>query len=118
MVLSFMGRRDIHPTTQQSCFQWDWELLPLLAQMCLVSENWVVSVESGVMSRTDTTLNHVYRTTNQCADHLIHIGAERMDHLAHMGAEQEKDLIIAVDIPIYLREFLIRDSLNVRRVLD
>ncbi|KAG5555198.1 hypothetical protein RHGRI_012667 [Rhododendron griersonianum] len=53
------------------------------------------------------TLNHVYRTANQCTD-----------HLAHMGTEQDEDLIVAVDIPISLREFLIREGLNIRRVLD
>ncbi|KAG5543152.1 hypothetical protein RHGRI_016037 [Rhododendron griersonianum] len=38
MVLTFMGRRDTHPTTQQSCFQ--WELLAL-ALMNLASEGLV-----------------------------------------------------------------------------
>ncbi|KAI8536007.1 hypothetical protein RHMOL_Rhmol10G0221400 [Rhododendron molle] len=50
--------------------------------------------------------NHTH-SANQCAD-----------HLAHMGAEQEEDLIVVVDIPISLTEFLIRDGLNIRRILD
>ncbi|KAI8558233.1 hypothetical protein RHMOL_Rhmol04G0074400 [Rhododendron molle] len=61
----------------------------------------------GLLTRTDTTLIHIYHSANQCAD-----------HLAHMGAEQDGDLIVAVDIPISLGEFLIRDGLNIRRILD
>lgn len=40
-----------------------------------------------------------------------------MDHLASVGAEQD-DLVIVIDMPISIREFMIRDSLNIRKVLD
>ncbi|KAG5527348.1 hypothetical protein RHGRI_028289 [Rhododendron griersonianum] len=71
------------------------------------AQSVIIHEAYSLLTRTDTTLNHVYRTANQCAD-----------HLAHMGAEQDEDLIVAVDIPTFLRESLIRDSLNVRWVLD
>lgn len=71
------------------------------------AQSVIIHEAHGLLTRTDTTLNHVYRTTNQCAD-----------HLAHIGAEQDEDLIVAVDILISLREFLNREGLNVRRVLD
>ncbi|KAI8539305.1 hypothetical protein RHMOL_Rhmol09G0171400 [Rhododendron molle] len=66
------------------------------------AQSVIIHKALGLLVRTDTTLNHVYRTANQCAD-----------HLAHMGIEQDKDLIVAVDILISLREFLIKDGLNI-----
>ncbi|KAI8536008.1 hypothetical protein RHMOL_Rhmol10G0221400 [Rhododendron molle] len=71
------------------------------------TQSIIIHEAHGLLTRTDTTLIHIYRSANQCAD-----------HLAHMGAEQEEDLIVVVDIPISLTEFLIRDGLNIRRILD
>lgn len=59
------------------------------------------------MKLINTVLAHTYRSTNQCAD-----------HLACIGAEQNKELVLAIDIPISAREFAIRDSLNIRQALD
>lgn len=49
-----------------------------------------------------TTLSHIYRDANQWAD-----------HLAWLGAEQDENLVVSIDIPISIREFMIRDSLNI-----
>ncbi|KAI8531497.1 hypothetical protein RHMOL_Rhmol11G0140500 [Rhododendron molle] len=58
-----------------------------------------------ILQRTGTSLFHIYRGSNQCAD-----------HLARLHAEQEEDLVIVESPPILLREFMImimiRDSLS------
>ncbi|KAI8568753.1 hypothetical protein RHMOL_Rhmol02G0225000 [Rhododendron molle] len=56
-----------------------------------------------LLNRTGTTLTHIYRNANQ-----------RADHLACLGAEQNENLVVAVDIPISVSEYLIKDSLNIR----
>lgn len=60
-----------------------------------------------LLNRTGTTLTHIYRNANQCAD-----------QLTRLGAEQNENLVVVVDIPISVREYLIRDSLNIRQLLD
>lgn len=40
------------------------------------------------------------------------------EDLAGLGAEQEEDLVVSLDIPISIKEFIIRDSLNITQVLD
>ncbi|KAI8546611.1 hypothetical protein RHMOL_Rhmol07G0132400 [Rhododendron molle] len=60
-----------------------------------------------IMARTNTPIEHTYRSTNQCAD-----------HLARMGIEQMERLVFVMNMPIAMREFVLRDSLNIRQVLD
>ncbi|KAH7860326.1 hypothetical protein Vadar_012160 [Vaccinium darrowii] len=60
-----------------------------------------------LISRTGSTLSHTYRDANQCAD-----------HLAHLGAEQEEELIVTTIPPISIREYMLRDTLNIRQILD
>lgn len=61
----------------------------------------------AILLRTGTTLTHIYREANQCAN-----------HLASLGAEQNQDLVISVNQPLSIREFIIRDSLNLRHLLE
>ncbi|KAI8562984.1 hypothetical protein RHMOL_Rhmol03G0078300 [Rhododendron molle] len=44
-------------------------------------------------------IGHIPRSANQCAD-----------HLAGMRAEHTEDLVFVMDMPIEMREFVIRDS--------
>ncbi|KAI8563661.1 hypothetical protein RHMOL_Rhmol03G0126400 [Rhododendron molle] len=60
-----------------------------------------------LMAQTDTLIEHTYRSANQCAD-----------HLARMGIEQMDELVFVMNMPISLREFALRDRLNIRQVLD
>ncbi|KAI8564234.1 hypothetical protein RHMOL_Rhmol03G0166400 [Rhododendron molle] len=60
-----------------------------------------------LMDRTNTTIGHTYRTANQCAD-----------YLARWGVEQDVNLVFLMEMPIAMREFVFRDSLNIRQVLD
>lgn len=60
-----------------------------------------------LISRTRCTLNHTYSEANQCAD-----------FLARLGAEQDEDLVVAVNPPLGMREFMNRDRLNLRQILD
>lgn len=60
-----------------------------------------------LLNRTGSKLTHTYRDANQCAD-----------HLAHLGAEQEKELLVMTNSPLSIREFMNRDRLNIRQVLD
>lgn len=59
------------------------------------------------MKLINTVLAHTYRSANQCAD-----------HLARTGVEQNVELVFAIYIPLSPREFVIRDSLNIRQVPD
>ncbi|XP_058211449.1 uncharacterized protein LOC131323612 [Rhododendron vialii] len=61
----------------------------------------------ALLTQTNTTIGHISRSANQCAD-----------HLARMGAERTEELVFVMDMPIAMREFVIRDSLNIRQVLD
>lgn len=56
---------------------------------------------------TNSTLTHIFRIANECAH-----------HLARLGAEQEEELKILQSSPLSIREFLIRDILNIRQILD
>ncbi|KAG5539803.1 hypothetical protein RHGRI_020126 [Rhododendron griersonianum] len=47
------------------------------------------------MTRTNTLIEHIYRSADQCAD-----------HLARVGAEQNEELGIEHDMPISIREFV------------
>lgn len=58
-------------------------------------------------SRTGSTLSHIYRGANQCAD-----------FLARLGVEQEEELVVSATPPLAIREFLLRDSLNIHQYLD
>ncbi|KAI8563963.1 hypothetical protein RHMOL_Rhmol03G0148800 [Rhododendron molle] len=60
-----------------------------------------------LLAQTNTTIGHIPRSTNQSAD-----------HLARLGAEHTEDFMFVMDMPIAMREFVIRDSLNIRQVLD
>ncbi|XP_058180207.1 uncharacterized protein LOC131298752 [Rhododendron vialii] len=60
-----------------------------------------------LMAQTNTSIGHTYRSANQCAD-----------HLARMGAEHTDELVFVMDMHIAMREFVLRDSLNIRQVLD
>ncbi|XP_058203102.1 uncharacterized protein LOC131317581 [Rhododendron vialii] len=57
-----------------------------------------------IMAKTNTPIEHTYRSANQCAD-----------HLARMGVEQTDELVLVMDMPISMREFFLRDSLNIRQ---
>ncbi|KAI8558286.1 hypothetical protein RHMOL_Rhmol04G0079500 [Rhododendron molle] len=59
------------------------------------------------MDRTNITIGNTYRTANQCAN-----------YLARWGAEQVVNLVFLMEMPIAMREFVIRDSLYIRQVLD
>lgn len=60
-----------------------------------------------LLARTGSTLNHISRSANECAD-----------CLAHLGAEQDEELVVVSSPPLALREFFVRDSLNIRQILD
>ncbi|KAI8573825.1 hypothetical protein RHMOL_Rhmol01G0305500 [Rhododendron molle] len=59
------------------------------------------------MNRTNTLIAHIFRSANQSAD-----------QLARVGEEQDKELVVQNDMPISIREFVLRDSLQLRQVLD
>ncbi|KAI8525601.1 hypothetical protein RHMOL_Rhmol13G0243200 [Rhododendron molle] len=60
-----------------------------------------------LMDRTNTTIGHTYRTANQCTD-----------YLARWGTKQDVSLVFLTEMPIAMREFVFRDSLNIWQVLD
>lgn len=60
-----------------------------------------------LLNRTGSTLTHIYRGANKCAD-----------FLAHLGAEQEQDLVVSSSQPVEIREYMNRDSLHLRQILD
>lgn len=60
-----------------------------------------------LLSRTGCTLIHTYRSANACAD-----------FLAGLGAEQEEELVVTNSPPLGIREFMRRDSCNIRQSLD
>lgn len=71
------------------------------------SQSVVINEAHYLMNRTNTSLSHIYRSIDQCAD-----------HLARVGTEQDEDLVVLAKMPIFIREFVIRDSLNLMQVLD
>lgn len=60
-----------------------------------------------LLGRTGCTLTHTYRSANACAD-----------FLAGFGAEQNEDLVVYDRPPLEIREFMNRDRLNIRQILD
>lgn len=60
-----------------------------------------------LLGRTGCTLTHTYREANQCAD-----------FLARLGAEQDEELVVTANPPQGIREFMTRDRLNIRQILD
>ncbi|KAI8554787.1 hypothetical protein RHMOL_Rhmol05G0124000 [Rhododendron molle] len=67
----------------------------------------IINDAKMLLQQTKSKLTHIYRTANQCAD-----------HLARMGAEQNDNLVVLDQAPISIREFLIRDCLNTRQICD
>ncbi|KAI8571958.1 hypothetical protein RHMOL_Rhmol01G0161400 [Rhododendron molle] len=67
----------------------------------------VINEAHYLLNRTNTSLSHNYHSTDQCAD-----------HLACVGAKQDEDLVVLAKMPIFIREFVIRNSLNLMKVLD
>lgn len=61
----------------------------------------------AILTRTESTLQHIYREVDQYAD-----------RLARIGAEKGEDPVVSTVQPISLREFWIRDHLNLRQILD
>ncbi|KAG5529761.1 hypothetical protein RHGRI_030220 [Rhododendron griersonianum] len=70
-------------------------------------QSTIINDAKMLLQQTESKLTHIYRDANQCAD-----------HLARMGAEQNDNLIVIDQAPISIREFLIRDCLNLRQILD
>jgi len=60
-----------------------------------------------LLNRTGSTLTHINRNANQCAD-----------FLARLGVEQNEALVVSASPPPEIREFLIRDSRNLQQILD
>lgn len=60
-----------------------------------------------ILMGTASSLTHIYRRANECAD-----------HLARVGAEQAEDFKILMNNPLSVREFLFRDNLSIRLYLD
>lgn len=60
-----------------------------------------------ILNRTGCTISHNYRGANECAD-----------FLARFGAEQTEELVVIDQPPIEIREFMNRDRLNTRSILD
>ncbi|KAI8558924.1 hypothetical protein RHMOL_Rhmol04G0133800 [Rhododendron molle] len=64
----------------------------------------VINEAHYLMNCTNTSIAHIYLSANQCAD-----------HLARVGAEQDEDLVVETHMPISIREFVLRDSLQLRQ---
>lgn len=60
-----------------------------------------------LMAQTNNSIGHTHRLANQYAD-----------HFARMRAEHTNKLVFVMDMPIAMREFVPRDNLNIRQVLD
>lgn len=60
-----------------------------------------------LMALSNTLIGHISHLANQC-----------VDYLARLGAEHPDDLVFIMDMPIALREFVIRNSLNIMQLLD
>lgn len=67
----------------------------------------IINDAKMLLHQTGSKLTHIYRAANQCAD-----------HLARMGAEQNENLVVIDQAPVSIREFLIRDCLSIRQILD
>lgn len=60
-----------------------------------------------LLSRTGSSLTHVFREANQCADHLAHIGAEQVD-----------PLVVLEDSPQSIRMLVLEDALGAGQFRD
>lgn len=69
-------------------------------------QNNVINDAKTLLTRTESSLTHIYRNKNECAD-----------HLAKMRAKQDEQLILTEVMPFFVREHMIRDCLNIRQVL-
>ncbi|KAI8528409.1 hypothetical protein RHMOL_Rhmol12G0147000 [Rhododendron molle] len=58
------------------------------------------------MTRTQSTLGHIYRQANQSAD-----------NLAHLGAEQELDLVVT-EAPPPVKLFVLQDVMGIGHLRD
>ncbi|KAI8538402.1 hypothetical protein RHMOL_Rhmol09G0100000 [Rhododendron molle] len=67
----------------------------------------IINDAKMLLLQTGPTLTHIFRAANQCAN-----------HLARMGAEQNDSLVVLEQALISIREFLLRDCLNIRQNLD
>lgn len=56
----------------------------------------IVNEAHYLMNRTNTSIEHIHRSANQC-----------VDHLARVGAEQEDEMVVLTQMPISIREFVI-----------
>lgn len=69
--------------------------------------NNIINDGKYLLERTKSKLTHIYRGANECAD-----------FLARLGAEQMEDLMVSNTPPLEIREFMNRDSQNLRQFLD
>lgn len=60
-----------------------------------------------ILNQTGCTITHIYWGANECAD-----------FLARFGAKQLEDLMVINQPPLEMREFLNKDRLNTRLILD
>jgi len=60
-----------------------------------------------LLTSSGSTIAHVGRNANQCAD-----------HLAHLSAEQEDEMVVTFNYPISIREYLLRDKLELVDIID
>ncbi|KAE9450385.1 hypothetical protein C3L33_17714, partial [Rhododendron williamsianum] len=55
-----------------------------------------------LMTRTQSTLGHIFRQANQSTD-----------NLAHLGPEQESDLVVTEETPPSVRLFVLEDAMGI-----
>ncbi|KAI8566096.1 hypothetical protein RHMOL_Rhmol02G0012900 [Rhododendron molle] len=68
----------------------------------------MINEDHYLMAQTNTFTAHTYRAVaNQYANYLAKLGAEHTD-----------DLVFVMDILIVMKEVVLRDSLNIKQVLD
>jgi len=67
----------------------------------------IVNDGKYLLNRTGSTLIHTYRSANECAD-----------CLARIRAEQNEDLVVSNTPSLAIREFMTRDRLNIRQIID
>ena len=69
--------------------------------------SYIIRESKALLGRTGASLDHVSHNANQCAD-----------HLARLGSQGGEDLKVMEEMPVSVREFLIRDKLNLTVILD
>lgn len=67
----------------------------------------LINARKYLVNRMGSTLTHINCNVNQCAE-----------FLARMGAEQNEAFVVTTSPPLPIREFLIRDNLNLHQFLD